>query len=147
MLRAQSGEHSFQSELSDLMSARQEWHAVLDDVLEGTHEDLEAIMSSARYFATHVTQPLHMHSCTCTHPPRSTCAAHRNAVTHRLINGFVFMANTAACLCMFKQQTLSSMHLAFCQSCASLAEELCHERSCWLYLTGGCMSVAPRLRI
>ena len=32
------------------MSARQEWHAVLDDVLEGTHEDLEAIMSSARYF-------------------------------------------------------------------------------------------------
>lgn len=31
------------------MNARQEWHAVLDDVLEGSHEDLEPIMSSARY--------------------------------------------------------------------------------------------------
>ena len=31
------------------MSARQEWHATLDDVLEGTHDDLEAIMISARY--------------------------------------------------------------------------------------------------
>lgn len=33
------------------MSARQEWHATLDDVLEGTHEDLEAIIISARYCA------------------------------------------------------------------------------------------------
>ena len=33
------------------MSARQEWHATLDDVLEGTHEDLEAIIISARYRA------------------------------------------------------------------------------------------------
>lgn len=45
---AESAEHSFQSELSDLMSARQEWHATLDDVLAGTHDDLEAIMISAR---------------------------------------------------------------------------------------------------
>lgn len=50
---AQSSEHSLQSELSDLMSARQEWHATLDDVLEGTHDDLEAIMISARYPAIH----------------------------------------------------------------------------------------------
>ena len=52
VLTAQSSEHSFHSELSDLMSARQEWHATLDDVLEGTHDDLEAIMISARYSAT-----------------------------------------------------------------------------------------------
>ena len=51
VLTAQSSEHSFHSELSDLMSARQEWHATLDDVLEGTHDDLEAIMISARYCA------------------------------------------------------------------------------------------------
>ena len=48
VLTAQSSEHSFQSELSDLMSARQEWRATLDDVLEGTHDDLEANMISAR---------------------------------------------------------------------------------------------------
>ena len=47
-LRDRSGEFSGTSELSELMNARQEWHAVLDDVLEGNHDDLEAIMSSAR---------------------------------------------------------------------------------------------------
>ena len=47
-LRDRSGESSGQSDLSDLLSARQEWHAVLDDVLEGSHDDLEAIMISAR---------------------------------------------------------------------------------------------------
>lgn len=51
VLTAQSSEQSFHSELSDLMSARQEWHATLDDVLEGTHDDLEANMISARYCA------------------------------------------------------------------------------------------------
>ncbi len=48
VLRDRSGEYSGHSDLSELLSARQEWHAVLDDVLEGTHEDLEAIMISAR---------------------------------------------------------------------------------------------------
>ena len=47
-LRDRSGEFSGQSDLSELLSARQEWHAVLDDVLEGSHDDLEAIMLSAR---------------------------------------------------------------------------------------------------
>jgi len=51
-LRDRSGEYSGHSDLSDLLNARQEWHAVLDDVLEGTHEDVEAIMSSARSAAT-----------------------------------------------------------------------------------------------
>lgn len=54
-LREVSGEYSSLSDLSELMNARQEWHAVLDDVLEGTHEDLEPIMSSARCCATQQT--------------------------------------------------------------------------------------------
>ncbi len=56
VLRDRSGEYSGHSDLSDLLNARQEWHAVLDDVLEGTHEDLEAIMSSARSAATAKTE-------------------------------------------------------------------------------------------
>ena len=48
-LQDASGEFSSMSDLSELMNARQEWHAVLDDVLEGNQEDLEPIMSSARY--------------------------------------------------------------------------------------------------
>ncbi len=56
VLRDRSGEYSGHSDLSDLLNARQEWHAVLDDVLEGTHEDLEAIMSSARSAATVKTE-------------------------------------------------------------------------------------------
>lgn len=40
--------------MSELMNARQEWHAVLDDVLEGNCDDLEAIMISARCKSTNV---------------------------------------------------------------------------------------------
>ena len=53
VLRDRTGESSGHSDLSELLNARQEWHAVLDDVLEGTYEDLEAIMSSARYSPAH----------------------------------------------------------------------------------------------
>ncbi|KAL3148740.1 hypothetical protein ABBQ38_014151 [Trebouxia sp. C0009 RCD-2024] len=60
VFRAQSGEPSLQSELSDLMSARQEWHATLDDVLEGTHEDLEAIIISASSKAQDLKEQLIM---------------------------------------------------------------------------------------
>lgn len=62
VLTAQSSEHSFHSELSDLMSARQEWHATLDDVLEGTHDDLEAIMISARCGAIDSVVMIHLHA-------------------------------------------------------------------------------------
>lgn len=62
VLTAPSSEHSFQSELSDLMSARQEWHATLDDVLEGTHDDLEAIMISARCGAIDSAVMIHLHA-------------------------------------------------------------------------------------
>lgn len=46
------------------MNARQEWHAVLDDVLEGSHEDLEPIMFSARYATLHSCEGMGMHACT-----------------------------------------------------------------------------------
>ena len=62
-LREVSGEYSSLSDLSELMNARQEWHAVLDDVLEGTHEDLESIMSSARCCTTQQTFLLVPTSC------------------------------------------------------------------------------------
>ncbi|KAL0044448.1 hypothetical protein WJX82_007178 [Trebouxia sp. C0006] len=60
VLRDRSGEYSGHSDLSDLLNARQEWHAVLDDVLEGTHEDLEAIMSSASSKAQDLREQLIM---------------------------------------------------------------------------------------
>lgn len=44
------------------MNARQEWHAVLDDVLEGSHEDLEPIMFSARYATLESCQDMGMRS-------------------------------------------------------------------------------------
>ena len=59
VLRDRSGEASINSDISELLSARQEWHAVLDDVLEGTHEDLEAIMITARSAAICVRVLLH----------------------------------------------------------------------------------------
>lgn len=44
------------------MNARQEWHAVLDDVLEGSHEDLEPIMFSARYATLHSWACMNVHT-------------------------------------------------------------------------------------
>ena len=62
-LQDASGEFSSMSDLSELMNARQEWHAVLDDVLEGNHEDLEPIMSSARCLSRCLARGHILHTC------------------------------------------------------------------------------------
>lgn len=60
------------------MSARQEWHAVLDDVLEGTHEDLEAIMSSARCFLEGLKHASHKQECSWLKVVLINCMADHN---------------------------------------------------------------------